>query len=324
MHMVERRKRKRLEARRQRAVSEIRGERATFETMVKRAQINGAVTDESIKAVPHRFEEVERKAREAKSIEELDDLVDDAKSLGQLRAYICPPAEVADEGTLTIDVMEEWGVPRETIGKLRASVGQKVGSKDVTVTRGALRAIFEEFDSWSAYIEDYEEVMQRSAKILLWVIGGLSLLAILALHFPKIALVGLLFAGATGGCVSVVARMPMLDVSPSVEFAAYRRRILTRISTGAIASLIGCALLGWGLLPISIQNQTFADLLNVCTVSPSTSCTELKILILLGVSMVFGFSERALTSFEYPVLGNSGGRRPSRMTNHADSSGAAV
>jgi hypothetical protein len=142
-----------------------------------------------------------------------------------------------------------------------------------------------------------------------WLFGAtivLPVLAILAFHCPLTFLGGLLCAGAAGSCVSVMAKMPLLDVSLSGELEAYSRRILSRIGVGVIASLIGCALLGWGLLPISIQNQTFADLLNTCTASPTTSCTELKTLILLGVPMLFGFSERALTSFELKVFGNSG------------------
>jgi hypothetical protein len=69
-----------------------------------------------------------------------------------------------------------------------------------------------------------------------------------------------------------MAKMPMLDVSLSGELEAYGRRILSRIGVGVIGSLIGCALLAWGLFPISIQNQTFADVLNACTAFPMTSC----------------------------------------------------
>ena len=107
MHMLERRKRRNLEARRQRAIAQIRGERTTFETMVKRAQVNGVATDESLKSIPLRFEELERKAREARSIRDLEDLIDDAEEQGQLRAYLCPPAEITNEGILAIDLMEE-------------------------------------------------------------------------------------------------------------------------------------------------------------------------------------------------------------------------
>lgn len=73
-------------------------------------------------------------------------------------------------------------------------------------------------------------------------------------------LLGLLCAGAAGSFVSVMAKMPALDVTLSGELEAYGRRILSRIGIGIVASLIGCALLA--VLPISIQNQSFADALS--------------------------------------------------------------
>ena len=54
----------------------------------------------------------------------------------------------------------------------------------------------------------------------------------------------------------------LLDVALSVELEAYGRRIRGRIAVGVGASLIASALLGWGLIPVSLQNQTFADALN--------------------------------------------------------------
>jgi hypothetical protein len=101
-----------------------------------------------------------------------------------------------------------------------------------------------------------------------------------------------------------MAKMPALDVSLSGELNAYGRRILSRIGIDAVASLIGCALLGWGLFPISIQNQTFAADLEACTTSGAT-CTGVITLVLLGIPMLFGFSERALTSFEQRFFGSS-------------------
>jgi hypothetical protein len=109
---------------------------------------------------------------------------------------------------------------------------------------------------------------------------------LIAVRFPSMVLFALLLAGVAGSCVSIMAKMPMLEVSLSGELEAYQRRILSRVGAGVVASLIGCAMLGWGVLPISIQNQTFADVVNACTASPLTSCTGLKALILLGVPML--------------------------------------
>jgi hypothetical protein len=62
--------------------------------------------------------------------------------------------------------------------------------------------------------------------------------------------------------------------------------------------MIVCALLGWGLLPISVQNQTFPDVIASCTSSGGASCNGVKFLVLLGLPMLLGFSERALTTLE--------------------------
>ncbi|MGA2606630.1 MAG: hypothetical protein ABSH01_04135 [Terriglobia bacterium] len=296
-------------------MSAIRGEQLNFEAMVQRAQIAGdAVGETFLKSVRDRLAEIEQRVAQETNIDELDGLIDDAEQQGQLRAYICPHAEIADEGNLDIDVMEEWNVPKTVIARLRASLGKKLenADKDVESARSALRALFEEFDSWASYTSEYEKTMRS---ITLWLFGVtivLLLLAILAFHFPRTILGGLLCAGAAGSCVSVMAKMPALDVSLSGELDAYQRRIFSRIAVGIVASLIGSALLGWGLFPISIQNQSFTDMLNACAASPAPSCTGLKTLILLGIPMLFGFSERALTSFERRVFGDLKGGRAKR------------
>jgi len=140
----------------------------------------------------------------------------------------------------------------------------------------------------------------------------LPLLAVMAFHFafwfsPLLCL-GFLLAGAAGGCVSVMAKIPELDldrrgerqrvVGLSGESNAYGRRVLSRIGIGVAASLIGCGFLAWGFLSFSIQNQSFTEAVNSCTASPATGCTGGRTLILLCVPMLLGFSERALTSLE--------------------------
>jgi hypothetical protein len=178
----------------------------------------------------------------------------------------------------------------------------------VEAARSALRAIYEERDSWNGYTNEYEDEMRRFTR---WWLAlptiGLLLVAIITLRFPLIFPLALpiLSAGAAGSCVSVMAKMPLLDVSLSGELDSYERRILSRVGVGVIASLIGCGLLGWGLISFSIQRQTFANILDACSGTSTTSCTGLNALIVLAVPMLFGFSERALTSFERKVFGSS-------------------
>ncbi len=172
------RRQRKLEDRRREALSAIRGERSAFETMVRRAEITGEAPGAFVEEVRKSLEELEKAAPRVTTVQELDDLVDDAEWQGQLRAYACPLAEIEAEGTLALDVMEEWGVRSVTVGKLRDSLGRQLTNKDAVVARGALRALFEEHDSWWAYTDEYEKTMSRYTKILLWVVGGLSLLAL--------------------------------------------------------------------------------------------------------------------------------------------------
>lgn len=309
------RRRKKLATRRNTILSAIRWQRSTFETMVQRAQnVGDPPTDTLLTSVRGRLTEIEQGANQETNVDELDNLIGYAEQQGQLRAYICPRAEIRDEGTLAINLMEEWNVPKTVIDKLRSLLAQKLENAyaDQEAARSALRAIFEEYDSWESYTGDYEETMQRFTVWLFVATIILPLLAVLAFHWPLTFLGGLFLAGASGSCVSVMSKMPVLEVSLSGELESYGRRISSRIGAGVVASLIGCALLGWGLISISIQGQTFASVLNDCSASPCStcppaSCTGLKTLILLGVPMLFGFSERALTSIEQRVFGNSKG-----------------
>src|SRR5437773_332115 len=108
--MFETLKQRRMEKQRREALSNIRRERAAFEKMMQRSQIAGQQPDESVKDILRRFETIEEKASQA-SKEELDNLFDEAESLSELRAYLCPASEVSTDGRLSIDLMEEWGVP---------------------------------------------------------------------------------------------------------------------------------------------------------------------------------------------------------------------
>jgi hypothetical protein len=303
------RKKWRLEKRREEALSAIRVERSLIEAMAQRPRPTEDALDTKFFAeMLQRLSEIENSAGQATNTDHLDDLISFAERQGQLRAYICPAAEIEREATLVIDLIEEWGVPKTVIQKLSKSHVETL-KKNPQDARGALRSLFQERDSWAEYTDDYEDQMKLYTW---WLLAGaiiLPFLAVIAFHyafcFSPLLVLGLLFAGAAGSCVSVLAKMPLLDVALSAELEAYGRRIFSRIAVGVGASLIGCALLGWGLFPISLQNQTFADALSTSLAAPATSAAGITTLILLGVPMLLGFSERALTSFEQRVFGNT-------------------
>jgi hypothetical protein len=281
--------------------------------MAQRAQQAGETPDaEFLKNVYEHLSEIEQRANNETDVDELENLSMDAEQQGQLRAYTCPRGKIFLEGSMSIDRMEEWKVPRAVITNLRGLVVKHLQTANTKTedARSALRAIFQEYDSWANYTDDYEDTLKKFTRGLSVVTLVTLLIAItIVVWWPSFVAFGVLFAGAAGSCVSIMSKMPVLEVSPSGELEAYERRILTRIAVGVVASVIGSGLLGWGLLPISIQGKSFAGVLDGCTSFPASSCTVVSTLILLGVPMLLGFSERALTSFEGQFLNHPKGDR---------------
>lgn len=274
--------------------------------MVQRAAACGEQVDETLVSdIRSKLEDLgQRAVSPAITAMELEDLQQDAAYQSQLSAYLCPQREIADEGSLCLDEFEEWNVPKIVIARLRARLGTKISEaeKDLPAARSALRALFEEYDSWSDYTSGYERTMER---IAVWLLVGIAitlpgafLLARWSLFFPT----SILLAGLSGSFVSILSRMPAIEVGYAAELGSYVRRVVMRIATGLGAALIGSALLSWGVLPIAIHGIAYTDVVFTCTSSPA-SCNGVQLLIFLGIPMMFGFSERALASFESKILG---------------------
>jgi len=303
-------KKSKLDKRREKTLAAIREQRSLIEAMAQRPRPPEDTFD--LKFLEERLQhlsEIEKSAGQATHTDHLDDLISFAEQQGQLRAYICPATEIEREAVLVIDLLEEWAVPKTVIRKLfklHVEPLKKQVETKLQDAQATLRSLFQEKDSWAEYTEDYEDTMLFHTRRLFAATIILLFLAIgclcYAFCWAPLLILGLLFSGAVGSCVSVLAKMPLFDVRLSAELEAYGRRILVRTAVGVCASLIGCALLGWGVLPVSLQNQTFTDAMNSSLAAPAVG---IKTLILLGVPMLLGFSERALASFEQRVFGNT-------------------
>jgi hypothetical protein len=311
---------KRLEKRREDALSSITGDRVNVELMAQRSRPSDDPLDiELLQKVIDNIASIEAAAKKASSQTELDDLIADGELQGIARAYFCPLAELRDEGNRAIDNMELWGIPAASITKLRENFARAVDHSPASpyTSRAALHAIFIELDEWSDYIDEYEETMRRYTRWLFGSSAALLLIAgtcfYLAHLFPMATWLGLIAAGAAGSSVSVMAKMPSLDVSLSGELNAYGRRIWSRLSTGTIGSLIGVALLGWGVLPLTIKDMGFPDALAACTAYGVAPCPVTKMFLVLGIAMLLGVSERTLTSFEQRLLGDGSNQGTPRL-----------
>ena len=72
-----------LESRRKEVLLAIRSEQLSFETMVQRARIVGETPNNAVlTSVPERFKEFEQRANEAKSIDDVDGIIEDAEEQG--------------------------------------------------------------------------------------------------------------------------------------------------------------------------------------------------------------------------------------------------
>ena len=204
-----------LEQRRVEALSDIGGERVKVDAMAQRPRSNDDVLDAALlQTVLKRLDELEASAKQASHISDLDDLTEDAEVQGQFSAYLCPRDEIDGEGELVIDTIEGWGIPKSAVKRLRDLFGKKLEKADTNpaAARSALHSLFVEQDAWSDYVDDYEDTMRPWARGLFCAVISLPLLSTLAFHFAvrfsPLLILGLLFAGAAGSSVSVMAKMP--------------------------------------------------------------------------------------------------------------------
>jgi hypothetical protein len=313
------RKERKLEKRRVEVLSSITGDKLRVELMALRPRSeNDPLDEELLKTVLRRLADIEAKATIAALEDDLEDLEEDGEVQGLFAAYFCPSNEVQDEGVLAIDTLEGWGIPKTSPKKLKDLFSSKLENAVTRPhdARGALYSIFSEMDAWGDFVDRYEDSTRRYRLWLFVVVLASIVLAVVSLHYasryPMLIIAGLLLAGASGSSVSVMSKMPALEASISGELEAFGRFVYTRIGVGIVASLIGCGLLDWGVLPVSLGNQTFAQALNACAGCPASSCNAVAILIVLAIAMLLGFSERALTSFDRRMFGEINAPRKRR------------
>ena len=302
-------KRWKLERRRASALVFIEGERASVQQMADRPRDpydDPAVRDQFLASIMARISEAEQAVRTASNYDRIGELLDITEGQAQLRAYICPRHEVAVEASLSLGLLQEWSVPKSITDNLHKLLDEalKNAAQNVTDARSALRAVFEETDSWDEYTSDHADDMKKFTHILFWstIVMIACSMALLRCSWAWLTPVALLFAGGAGSCVSVMAKMPK-EVTLSGQLDSFGRLILSRVAVGIVGSLVCCGFLAWGLISISIHGQTFGDLINSCSLPGSISCGALRTVILIAVPMLFGFSERALASVEETVFG---------------------
>lgn len=281
---------------RREALASVRDLRANFEDALKRAAAAGSKPALDVPHVLADFAAVETEIMQTPA-DELESLLDKAARLERLRAYVYPPEEIVLEGRSVLSDLTQWGVPASVLTTLQAELVGLLSSINLNVARGALRSLFNEYDYWAWYVDWYAAFMEKVAWTLL-ILEGLTLALALNRFISGDVLIGFIAAGACGALVSVISKMPPLMAD--AESDAYVRRIIMRVGTGLVAAVIGGGFLASGILTISLPAGRLTDIMEQCgrTASGQPGCSTGNLLILLGLGIVLGFSERMLTSLE--------------------------
>jgi len=77
---------------------------------------DGPQNDALLSTVLKQIDDIEEKARNAAHPDELEDLKADDVLQGLFAAFFCPVDDIQDEGTLVIDNLEGWGIPKLRLG----------------------------------------------------------------------------------------------------------------------------------------------------------------------------------------------------------------
>lgn len=310
------------------ALPEIHQQKAVFEDAVSTAQGAGVTSNQTfVDSVLIRFTQIESELNEAKTSSQINGLKCRANELSRLKAYVCPPGEIVLSGKIALSTMEAWSVPQSALESLKNESNAPLSNADLNTARGALYTVLKEYDSWDTYIDDYNADMRRVTYLL----AGLFLLSLVGIIWSlnyDVMLLSLLFAGAGGALVSVVSKVPTLNVYG--DDAPYMRGIWKRVCMGLAASVIGIGFLASGFITVTIPNAvSLHEMIKTCTRLPmlenaaasksevasestqiaavkprevTAACETWEKLILVALVMLFGFSERALTSFEERVF----------------------
>jgi hypothetical protein len=329
------RKDKLLEDARNQTLNQIVSDEATFIEAQRQADVaNGSYNNAFIASVLNDFEKLKDTSKSA-NIEETDGLLERSCDLKRLRAYVLPRHEIQLQGKSVLSELSEWSVPSSIIKSLQDDISPTLNNCDICQARAALYRFFDESDYWSSYIDWFSKFMRRIAGILM----GLMLLCLIGSFFcllnGKGATEGFILAGACGALISIISKLP--PIVPYGETAGYIVRIISRTAIGIAACVIGYGFLASGILtgilpeklnvpeiidrmsteatsdlarnlqisqPISpdsaVQNPKQIVQIKDIAKIPTTKTRDA--LILVALAMLFGFSERALVSFEDKIF----------------------
>ncbi len=296
-------------------VASVERDKHLVSIMMQRAKAQSDKANEPLhREIMRRLTVIQDRIEYENDEDEIDKLMEDGEQQSRLRAYLCPASEVFDEAQSELALLGEWGVPAVAIEALRSRLPRgSIDEVNLAEARGILRMIYDEVEAWREFSYLYEAEMQKFALFLSCTAVAALVVAFALEVAPTVDSLGhwwasaklfatILFAGAAGSVVSVLTKMPSLEMGLSKDLDGYLRRILARVSFGILGSIVGCGFLAWGILPISIKGISFADAVNSCSATLPAACGVVQSLLIVTFPVLFGFSERALSEFEQRIF----------------------
>jgi hypothetical protein len=248
----------------------VREAELTVKDALRKAELSGKPAPaDAIAKVQPRLAELHARAAVAPP-DELASLREEAEDVSRLRAFLLPETSLATEAETALSELEDWGVPDATLKKLRTGDGK--------YDRDRLIQIYEEYDFWNGYIGWYFGVMGWIYVFCLAVFTAGMVVAYRTLVDGSWVY---LCAGASGTVLSIMSKRPKL--SAYGETTDFIFRTAARFASGVAATAIGFGLLSLGIVNISPKGE------------PSQ-------LAMIAVAILFGFSERAISSFEDAIF----------------------
>jgi len=320
--------------RRVNVLASIMSARAAFDEAIERSKAIPPVgANIEIAAIHGAFDELRTKALALDvNTEALDVIEESAGGLSHLRAYLYPKEALVPEAKLCLATLKEWGVPGDVVTNLERDLLPRVEKED-TAGREALRAIFEEYDSWSDYVDWYNSDYMPRLNILFLLLVTIAIALALSRFVRQDVILGFVFAGISGALVSVLTRLPKFGVYGELSPALLG--IFSRVGTGLVATAIGVGLLASGIFTITLpqgsagtESVSLPKVIENCgrpkpaaltpapqPPKPSVECTTGNLFTLLAIGILLGFSERALPAFEdklFPGSKSSSQKQPEK------------
>jgi hypothetical protein len=272
--------------------------REYFDRAVLRSAFAGApAADPAIQAlVAETRAEFDRLAAKIPEAEDRAGLVESAEALARMRAYVLPIEEVRHEAASVHSDMADWGVPRDVLERIADHV-EETRTGAPAAARAALYQLYAQADYWDGYVDWWNDQLKLAA----WIGAPLTLVTLVAAFLclgNGLVLPGFVVAGATGAGLSVLLRLPRLAVYG--KLSDFWIRATRRYLSGTLAAVLGMALLQTGIFVVPLAGG--GDVTKVVA-ECAAGCAVPGQVLLFGIALALGFSERVISSFTESLVG---------------------